>query len=106
MIDFNKGHYLDIEGRREFYRKAIGEPPSDGNIYNYYLNMIDAAIQSGAADNDFNRSKFPHSVRAKQEMIKIIMIIQADARKPGFEDIAEPVTKETPKKKLFKWRSK
>ncbi len=96
--------FADIDSYRAFYRGKLGEAPNDTHIYNYYLNMIDCAIQSGAGDTDFNRDRFPHSIRTKQEMIKIIMIIQADARK---DEPKKPVALEKKKKtKIFNWRNK
>lgn len=64
MIEFNKHHYSDLWVRREHYKKALGVP---SDPYDGYINMIN--------------SVFPgtRTVVEKQELIKIIMLAQADA---------------------------
>lgn len=96
--------FVEIDSYRKFYKEKLGDAPDDAHIYNYYLNMIDTAIQMGITDNDFNRMKFPHSIRTKQEMIKIIMIIQADARKDQPKPTLVKKPEKKPERKLFKWR--
>lgn len=111
MIEHNKGHYLDLGERRNFYKQKLGNPITS-DIYNYYINMMDAAIEHRSKDADFNRLKFPFSIGAKQELIKVIMIIQADAKVNAEAEIRasqiiQPKTAKVPKKKLFsRWRKK
>lgn len=100
MIEPHKHHYADLDKRKADYKQLLGEPPVDSNIYEYYINMMDLAIQSRSKDTDANRLKFPHSIGTKQELIKVIMIIQQDA-------IRSVIAPPPPKKKLFgKWRKK
>lgn len=112
MIEHGKGHYLNLEERRDFYKQKLGDPINT-DIYNYYINMMDTAIQHRANDADANPLNFPHSVGTKQELIKIIMIIQADAiaRSSESSELKKPIAVTaipTPiKKKIFgKWRKK
>lgn len=110
MIEFNKNHYLDLEERRDFYKQKLGDPVNT-NIYNYYIDMIGAAIAERVKDADFNHMKFPCSIGIKQEMIKIIMIIQADA-KASMTGNDAPLTQSsaavtpTTKKKISIWKRK
>jgi hypothetical protein len=98
MIDLR--HYQDIEERRAYYAKKIGSPIVD--MYAYYLNMMETAIKDSSTDADANRLKFPHSIRTKQELIKIMMIIQEDTKR----DMGiKPPSLEN-KKFWFKWRKK
>lgn len=109
MIEFNKNHYLDLEDRRVFYKQKLGEPINT-DIYNYYINMIGVAIDHRSKDADFNHMAFPYSIGTKQELVKIIMIIQADAKAAimALEGSAPAVVEAKPaKKKLFKkWKRK
>lgn len=110
MIELNKNHYLDLEERRDFYKQKLGDPVNT-NIYNYYIDMIGTAIAERVKDADFNRMKFPCSIGIKQEMIKIIMIIQADAKASMIgsdTQLTQSSTSAAPatKKKLSIWKRK
>lgn len=72
MIEFNKHHYSDLWERREHYRKTLGLPY---DLYHYYVNMIGKVMDTC----DPTTTKFPHTIQVKQELIKIIMLAQADA---------------------------
>lgn len=111
MNEISKSRYLDLEERREFYRQKLGSP-TNIDIYNYYINMVGVAIEHRSKDADFNRLQFPYSIGAKQEMIKVIMIIMADTRAAMEKEVAgqlhqAPVPTLPTKKKLFaRWRKK
>ncbi len=82
MIEFGKHHYADIDQRRTYYCKELGTPPIDSNIYNYYLNMIGMVIQPNEKRflEKFRRKRniYPYTIAAKQELTKILMIVQQD----------------------------
>ena len=97
MIEFNKHHYSDLWERQEHYKKTLGTPLDP---YNHYINMIGAVM----APCDPARTKFPHNIQTKQELIKIIMLAQADAIK-GKMDISSlkpPKAKRSLIEKLFR----
>lgn len=82
MIEFGKHHYADIDQRRLFYCKELGNPPVDSNIYNYYLNMIGMTIEPNKKRfmEKFRKKKniYPYTIATKQELTKILMIVQQD----------------------------
>lgn len=96
MIDVRQ--YADIEERRAYYAKKVGSPVLDR--YSYYLNMMELAIKDGATDADADRLRFPHSMRTKREIIKIMMIIQEDTK----SDMGIKPSSSEKKRSLFKWR--
>ncbi len=111
MIEPGKHHYSDLEERRAFYNQHFG---GDTDPYDKYINMIGFAIELRCRDADANPLKFPHSIGTKQEIIKILMLIQEEAIasippviieppiKPSQETQIEPAKK----RRLFTLRRK
>lgn len=96
-IEFNKHHYSDLWQRQEHYRKTLGR---SSDSYNHYINMIGAVL----ATCDESKTKFPHTIHNKQELIKIIMLAQADAvrAKLDISSLKAPKAREGLFKNLFK----
>lgn len=95
----NKSHHSNLDERREFYKLSLGEPPEDDNIYNYYLNMFGMAIAPYNAG-------FPYTIHIRQELVKIIMMIQEDISADANRQIG---IRKNPKKfikNLFKRKKK
>lgn len=94
-IEFNKHHYSDLWEKREYYRKVLGTP---NEPYDFYLNMIGHTIAP------FLTQQFPCSIATKQELIKIIMLAQADAvsNKLDVSSLKKPKPKRSLFKRLFK----
>jgi hypothetical protein len=88
MIEFNKHHYSDLWEKQQHYIATVGASPEP---YDFYIRAIGSVIAG-----------FPRTVAEKQELIKIIMLAQADAVNNKL-DVSSLKPKETkPRFKLFK----
>lgn len=90
MIEFNKHHYSDLWEKQAYYIATVGVPIEP---YDFYIRAIGSVITG-----------FPRTVAEKQELIKIIMIAQADAvrNKLDVSSLKPKQVKRSLFKKLFK----
>lgn len=70
MIEFNKHHYSGLWEKQKHYIATLG---ALGEPYDFYVRAIGSVI------SPFLIKQFPCSIEMRQELIKIIMIAQADA---------------------------
>lgn len=97
MIEFNKHHYSDLWDRQEHYKNTLG---GSSDPYNHFVNMIGKTLEPV----DVSRTKFPHTIQVKQELIRIIMLAQAYAvnNKLDVSSLKPPKKKHGLLKRIFK----
>lgn len=98
MIEFNRGHYSRLKDKQEYYNKVLG---NRADPYDNFVNMIGLVI------SPYLTTQFPCSISIRQELIKIIMIAQADAVRNNLDVTSlEPSFTVAPQNKLFNFLRK